>query len=239
MAKKKMVLATKSAADVHTKLAMLRDSKAFKKAVFKGGSTEPLDLEAKRRAMEEIALQLNAITGEIVAEYRSPEQDLVKVERLYNLANLAALGATPRGFANQFDCLTVREPCRVKKSDGTIVKGFRRRSLAEIMFMSVEAVDNTNFLLYEYLLPMLEEAGQHQQWWRDENGIPDPNKWARAIAEDFQDEEKLAEVEAKDAELPQYNEGEQGVVEETDQPKPQPVDHIGDALKERIVTGER
>lgn len=226
MPEKPMPLASaKNVQDVSRKLAKMQTSKHFRQRVHQNTATSSEALEDKRTSFQAYGETMKACTDAILKEYEKEKPDEAKIMRLMNMCQLTMFPTLPEGFGNLFDALTLRVKGRVKKKDGTKKTAFKRTSVARMLFQMEQFMGNINFMLFEYIVPMLNELGIKHGAWLDENNVFDPGKYAEMLAKDYGDD-------APDAVDFDFDENDPDVEEEAKaDATPEPVENIREALK--------
>jgi hypothetical protein len=217
------------------------DSRGFKKAVHKATSTGRLDLEEKRKRLEQKAKLIEGLTSKLLNEKNPPSPK--DAERFMNMAHLVMMTGYLEGLGLQVDCMASRERCKIQMKDGDIKAGYRRRSVPDLLTITddkgrtvsaAELLDEVSegigfiaHMMDQYMIPMLKDIGVATRAFRNDHGFEDPEKYDK-----LDKEEEAATGEKPVEELAVVPEGE-AVVEnngsEASQ-EPMTIEEIKEAL---------
>lgn len=166
--------AQKKAPDLGSQLATYNADflKGLDAVLRKRSKTGGADTERRRLELGQAGLTLDALAQRILTEKLTPEA----LTNLLTLTSVIGMAGMVKGQELIVDCLTIRERVKIKGKDEY---GYRRFTIAEFiqhMTIGMEGEDGLNES-FEQCLNMLNDIGVALNAFKDENGVPKPDKY--------------------------------------------------------------
>lgn len=166
--------AQKKAPDLGSQLATYNADflKGLDAVLRKRSKTGGADTERRRLELGQTALTLDILANRLMTEEMTPEAHA----RLLTMTSVLGMAGIVKGQELIVDCLTIRERVKIKGKDEY---GYRRFTIAEFiqhMTIGMEGEDGLNES-FEQCLNMLNDIGVALNAFKDENGVPKPDKY--------------------------------------------------------------